>query len=74
MLCADYESRNVPYFGALVGRVANRISNASFTLDGIEYRLNINNIGKHHLHGGIVGWDKVGGSIKDHLVIIYISL
>jgi aldose 1-epimerase len=39
------------YFGALVGRVANRISRARFTLDGREYALDRNH-GAHHLHGG----------------------
>ncbi|HYP99091.1 MAG TPA: aldose epimerase family protein [Polyangiaceae bacterium] len=47
-----------PYFGAVIGRVANRIRNAQFTLDGKSYKLNANN-DKHTLHGGKVGWDKV---------------
>jgi aldose 1-epimerase len=47
-----------PYFGSNVGRCANRIANASFTLDGKEYKLAANN-GKHSLHGGKVGFDKV---------------
>lgn len=45
------------YFGALVGRYANRIGGASFTLDGIEYPLATND-GVNHLHGGTVGFDK----------------
>jgi aldose 1-epimerase len=45
------------YLGALVGRVANRISNAKFTLDGKEYTLFINNANKHALHGGKVGFN-----------------
>lgn len=47
-----------PYFGSTVGRVANRIANAEFTLDGVEYPLSANN-GKHLLHGGAKGFDKV---------------
>jgi aldose 1-epimerase len=47
-----------PYFGALVGRVANRIQGAAFELDGRRYLLAANN-GKDHLHGGKRGWDKL---------------
>ena len=46
-----------PFFGAVAGRVANRIGNASFTLDGKEYPLAKNN-GPHTLHGGKKGFDK----------------
>ena len=47
-----------PYFGATVGRYANRIANAKFTLEGQDYTLAANNA-PHHLHGGAVGYDKV---------------
>jgi aldose 1-epimerase len=47
-----------PYFGAIVGRVANRIKNAEFTLEGKSYTLEANDQ-PHHLHGGKKGWDKV---------------
>lgn len=54
-----YVNRNKPYLGATVGRCANRIGNASFEIDGKTYPLATNNLNKHHLHGGVVGFDKV---------------
>lgn len=50
---------NVPYFfGALIGRHANRIENSEFELNGITYHL-ARNDGNNHLHGGTRGFDKV---------------
>jgi aldose 1-epimerase len=48
---------NAPYFGAIIGRYANRISRATFGLDRTRYTLQSNN-GIHHLHGGRKGWDQ----------------
>jgi aldose 1-epimerase len=54
---APYEAKH-PFFGALVGRVGNRIANARFALDGVVYQLAAND-GPHALHGGLRGFDKV---------------
>ncbi|WP_159588070.1 aldose epimerase family protein [Chelativorans xinjiangense] len=56
----DYPDHS-PYFGAIAGRVANRIGGSCFTLNGKEYRLPANE-GPNHLHGGPKGigrqvWD-----------------
>ena len=44
---------------AVIGRVANRIANARFSIDDVEYRVTVNHRGKHHIHGGDRGFAKV---------------
>ena len=53
-----YLLTNYSCFGATVGRVANRVANAKFTLEGMQYTL-VANDGPNQLHGGKKGFDKV---------------
>lgn len=53
----DEYVHNPRYFGALIGRHANRIARGRFSLNGVEYQLPCNN-GANHLHGGFKGFDK----------------
>jgi aldose 1-epimerase len=76
---AGYLGGNPPFFGALIGRFANRIEGARFVLNGVTYQLNQNE-GENHLHGGFVGYDKVlweaqavSGSAEDKLLLHYVS-
>ncbi|PNR87429.1 aldose 1-epimerase [Petrotoga sp. 9T1HF07.CasAA.8.2] len=56
---SDYEKPNPqnPFFGATIGRHANRIKNGQFSLEGKNYTLAQNN-NSNHLHGGIKGFQK----------------
>lgn len=66
-----------PYFGAIAGRCANRITNASFEIDGKTFQLDRNVEGIHSLHGGSKGmgkrnWDVVGIG-PDSVTLEYIA-
>jgi aldose 1-epimerase len=72
-----YESDRNAYFGATVGRVANRIAHGRFELGGRTYRLACNEP-PHHLHGGAErSFDKVRWQVADRaddtLVLTYVS-
>lgn len=53
-----YLQKGNPYFGALIGRYANRLAKGTYTVDGITYHAALNNNGQS-LHGGLKGFDKV---------------
>jgi len=53
----DHYLKSSPSFGALIGRYANRIALAKFSLDGVEYRVSTNNP-PNSLHGGFKGFSK----------------
>ncbi|CAN1248651.1 Galactose mutarotase [Linum perenne] len=60
-----YKQNDTTNFGATVGRVANRIGGAQFTLNGTLYKL-VPNEGNNILHGGPVGFGKVVWKVKDY--------
>jgi aldose 1-epimerase len=72
---ADLYTAKTPYFGAIVGRYANRIAHGTFQLDGKTYTIPKND-GNNTLHGGIRGFDKViwaAKQIKSGVELTYVS-
>lgn len=71
----DYMAKHGTYFGAIVGRTANRLANGQFTLHGKTYQIPINN-GPNSLHGGMEGFSyqnfasQIG---RDQLDFVYVS-
>ena len=61
----EYEEIS-PYFGCITGRIAGRISDAKFTIDGTTYELTKND-GPNNLHGGPIGLDKVVWSVAENI-------
>ena len=65
-----------PYYGATVGRVAGRIADGHFSVNGTDYQLEQNQIGKNHIHGGTDGldnkiWDYEVETDEDEARIIF---
>ncbi len=70
-----YLTKTNPYFGAIIGRYANRIAHAQFVLDGRTYHVPQND-GPNSLHGGTRGFDKVvwtGKPLADGVEFTYVS-
>ncbi|PSN40786.1 Aldose 1-epimerase [Blattella germanica] len=72
-----YASTSDPYFGATLGRVANRIGGAKFVIDGVQYNVTKNE-GQNQLHGGLKGfdkavWDSYVDETSNTLILSYLS-
>src|SRR5579863_3680723 len=72
---ANFNGPSDAFFGAIIGRYANRIAHGSFTLDGKKYSLPLNN-GENSLHGGPHGFNNVVWKAKpvtDGVELTYLS-
>jgi len=72
---ANFSGTSGAFFGAIIGRYANRIAHGSFTLDGKGYSLRLNN-GENSLHGGPHGFNNVVWKAKpvvDGVELSYLS-
>jgi aldose 1-epimerase len=72
---ANSNGPSAAFFGAIIGRYANRIAHGSFTLDGNKYSLPLNN-GANSLHGGPHGFNNVVWKAKpvaDGVELTYLS-
>ena len=58
--------RHSPHFGAVVGRVANRIGGGRFSIDGQRFQLSLNLHGRQHIHGGHRGFSRRAWRLADH--------
>lgn len=72
----SFDLPNAPYLGAIVGRYAGRINNATFTLNGAKIELTKNH-GNHQIHGGFNGFSKALWQVKKYdlnsIVLEYVS-
>ncbi|HEY0054681.1 MAG TPA: aldose epimerase family protein [Pedobacter sp.] len=67
---SGYQQANEPYFGALIGRVGNRIGKGTFILEGETVKIPVNN-GENSLHGGSKGFDAQvwdAKKVNDHIL------
>jgi len=67
-----YET-NQGYHGAVIGRIANRVANASYNMNGKTYKLDANNV-DNSLHGGLVGFDKQVWTAKEEQNALVLTL